>query len=303
MQKIAPELQFELRYEAIFKDRWRSLKSALKSKTLTVARLNRFLPHTLVAPLVAERPSLGEIGLEDCYLGEFKNPGDVLIQGKAPYYLLDAASIFPCKALQVEPGQSVLDLCAAPGGKALVLIQELWKTPGKKSEFIANEQSDIRRARMAKVFEQYLPREVFTKIKVTPHDAMKWGLYEQDRYDRILVDVPCSGERHLLQDASELAKWSPSRSKNLAIRQFAMISAALTALKPGGILVYSTCALNPQENDEVVLKLLQRHSDKCEVLPIEECPIGETTRLGWQILPDRDRFGPIYFAKIQKRLA
>ena len=122
--------------------------------------------------------------------------------------------------------------------------------------------------------------------------------YETSAYDGILLDVPCSSERHVLSSPPHLAAWSPARIKNLAYRQWALLSGAWLVLKPGGYLVYSTCALSPAENDDVVQKLFQKYDD---AIRIESESLGERTQWGVHILPDAaEGAGPIYYAILGK---
>jgi 16S rRNA C967 or C1407 C5-methylase (RsmB/RsmF family) len=126
-------------------------------------------------------------------------------------------------------------------------------------------------------------------------------LYETEAFDRVLVDAPCSGERHLLANKSELEVWSPARSKNLAVRQYALLASALAVVKRGGRVVYSTCSISPLENDGVVAKLLKKRPGEVRILKPEGLSDKtEPTEHGAIVLPDRDGRGPIYFSVIER---
>ncbi len=212
-------------------------------------------------------------------------------------YFLDRASLLAAESLEVGDGHRVLDLCAAPGGKSLVLAGAM----GGRGTLTVNERSSARRARLVRVLDEHLPEEVRNRIDVTGHDAARWGLHEQNAYDRVLLDVPCSSERHLLHSPPHLDAWSPARTKHLAVQAYAMLASGFEALVPGGMLLYSTCALSPLENDRVVEKLLRKKGDRCETLALR-LPEGEETEHGLQIWPDRSGgIGPIYCARIGKR--
>ena len=215
-------------------------------------------------------------------------------------YFLDAASLLPVDALKPEEGSNFLDLCAAPGGKSLAIASRMPPT----ARLTANDRSASRRGRLHRVLEEHLPPAAAARISVTGHDAARWGLYEQNLYDRVLADVPCSSERHLVQDPRYLTEWSPARTRHLAIQAFAILAAGFTALAPGGILVYSTCALSSLENDAVAGKLLKRRGAQALLLPLrdDELPSGaERTDHGVIILPDRaGGRGPIYCARFTK---
>ena len=224
-------------------------------------------------------------GLRDA-LAAPPNP-DAHLEGLVKPYYLDAASVRAARALGVEPGESVLDLCAAPGGKTLVLALAL----GGRGQLVANDRSADRRARLRRVVSEHLPAELQALVTVTGHDATKWGLHEQERYDRVLLDAPCSSERHLIRSPGYLSDWSPHRTKVLAQQALAMLCASLEALRPGGTLVYSTCSINPEENED----LLERFASKR--------PGRWTLQEQTLVLPDESKGeGPLFWAKLVKKL-
>jgi 16S rRNA C967 or C1407 C5-methylase (RsmB/RsmF family) len=226
-----------------------------------------------------------------------------------PYYL-DPASVIVGMALDVHPGQDVVDLCAAPGGKSLVLACCL----GGNGRLVANERSATRRARLHRVLDGHLTDAARKLVTVTGHDATRWALHEPQSYDRVLADVPCSSERHVIGSAGDLQRWSPSRPKRLAQAAYAIGCAAVDAARPGGLVAYSTCALSPLENDAVIERLL--HRGKGQLVPAsprvggtgsvdsapEATPLEwESTEFGQIALPDRNNgSGPMYFALLQK---
>lgn len=284
---------FEAYHSALFGARWNELRAELIKPARQVGRLNGF--------------AAASVPINQNNLHDFAGCRAVTDVNQLPtpkknqnslydYYLLDGASIWPVRALRVEARESVLDLCAAPGGKALIIAEAL----GQDGQLVVNELSDRRRARLKAVLRDYVPSEVLERIRVTGHDAARWCLYETSSYDRILCDVPCSGERHLLHDPGELDEWSQSRAKNLAVRQYAILASALQVVRPGGRIVYSTCSINPIENDQVIARLLKKRRGEVEVQH-EKFALGEATELGWSIMPDRaEGYGPIYFSILQR---
>lgn len=214
-----------------------------------------------------------------------------------PYYL-DKASVYAAESLPALDEGYCLDMCAAPGGKTLVLAARM----GRTVRIQANELSRPRRARLLTVLDEHLPPETRARIAVTGFDAATIPRYRREYYDRILLDAPCSSERHVMADAKYLACWTPARIKTLALRQWALLSAAFLLLKPGGFLTYATCALSDTENDGVVQKLLKKYGSAAAVrdsLPPVPC---EKTRFGRSFLPDTCAgSGPLYFSLIEKR--
>lgn len=212
-----------------------------------------------------------------------------------PYYM-DRTSIETAMLLDVQPGDTVLDMCAAPGGKSIVLALAL----SGSGELVSNDRSSDRRERMKRAFTSSLPESFRSIITVTGHDASKWGLYEKERYDRILLDAPCSSERHVIQSKEHLSEWSPSRPKRLAALQYSMLSSALIALKPGGRVLYSTCSINPAEDEGIIERLMSRKEGIARHIDIH-LEYGEKRSYGMIVLPDNaDGRGPMYAALLEK---
>ncbi len=279
---------FDAHYREIFGDRWTSLRPALLESRTQVARLNRFHP----APWNALPTDAQEV-LPGCYRHAELTPPTG--PPPLPYYLMDGASVLAARALQVQSGEDVLDLCAAPGGKTLILAEAL----AEAGALTSNDSSRGRLQRLRVVLDSYLPGALRSRVRVTGFDASRWGLHEPERYDRILVDAPCSSEAHVLADPKALAAWTPARPRQLSIRQGAILAAAIDSAAPGARLVYSTCALDPRENDGVVQKLLKKRRGR---VALDESigSQGERTRCGSLLLPDQTGFGPIYFAVLRK---
>lgn len=217
-------------------------------------------------------------------------------EGLVKTYFLDEASIIAANLLPVSECDHVLDMCAAPGGKSLVIANKLQGT----GSLTCNDRSSQRRLRLRKVLDEHLPETWRATVSITSHDASKWGLYEQSAFDAILLDAPCSSERHVLQDPKVLALWGPARTKHLAVQQFAMLAAALEAVKPGGHVLYSTCSISTLENEAVVERLAKKRSGRYEEIPVE-APFSEELSHGRIILPDTAQGkGPLYFCLIRR---
>jgi 16S rRNA C967 or C1407 C5-methylase (RsmB/RsmF family) len=298
MKSAVGEKAFDLFFSEIYSERWPQIKEALLNHEKKIARQNLFYKESFDLPGV-----LGPCAdLKNCF--ELSEDFDLGIYSTTilPFYRMDPASLFPALALQVRPGEMVLDMCAAPGGKSLVLIEDLvgrGDEPDLSGRFVANEMSAKRRFRMMSVFKRYLPPEVRRMVKIKGVDASIIGLERKLTFDRILLDAPCSGERGVVNKKSELSLWKPKRSKNFGIRQYSLLSSAFMALKPGGRIVYSTCSISPYENDDVIAKLHKRHEGKFKILksPFDE---GESTQYGTQFLPDQKGWGPIFYSIIEK---
>jgi 5-methylcytosine rRNA methyltransferase NSUN4 len=289
---------FDSYYASVYGPRWAPLRESLLMPVRQVARINGF----------ADESWQGRLG-EGSKIVSFAGFRAVVVEslperlepradssGLMDFYFMDPASIVAAAALGVEEGLDVLDLCAAPGGKSLLLAEGI----GESGNLVCNEMSDRRRGRLSAVLHDYLPRAVLERVKVSGHDGARWCLYQKSAFDRVLVDAPCSGERHLLADQEEMKLWSTARSKNLAVRQYALLASALAVVRPGGRVVYSTCSISPLENDAVVARLLKKRGGELKISK-PNFEIGEPTDLGWMILPDRTGFGPIYFSIIERQ--
>jgi 5-methylcytosine rRNA methyltransferase NSUN4 len=281
---------FDLFYAEMYGERWSRLKKSLTTPKRHVALLNPFskfkFPETPV--------HISGLSFEHDVKESFPRP-EKTEEGYLNYYLLDAASILPVEALELAPGDRVVDLCAAPGGKSLLCALKLQN----QGLLVSNDRSAARRARIHRIFDDYLPKTQQKNHKVTGHDAAKWCLYEKSIYDKVLLDAPCSSERHLLESPKELSLWAPGRTKAIAVSQFAMLASALDIVKKDGLIVYSTCALSRLENDDIISKLHQKRSGRFEVIR-KEFPFGEPTEFGWQVLPDVTGWGPFYLALIRR---
>ena len=224
-------------------------------------------------------------------------------------YFLDRASILAALSLHLpfvhdkEYIPLILDACAAPGGKTLILASRM----GKNTELLANEYSRERRRRLDMVLEKHLCPEIRSKLKVTGFNAAEAAgrQSERNRFTAIMLDVPCSSERHVIQNNEALEKWRPARPRFLANRQWALLSAAFLLLANGGSLVYATCSINPAENDQVAGHLLKKYNkpgaEQLCILDKPDFSSGEETEYGRIVLPDvSEGAGPLYVARFKK---
>lgn len=179
------------------------------------------------------------------------------VTGVYSHFLMDGASILPAIFLGIKPGDRVLDACAAPGGKSLLLLQTLYP-----NILVSNDIAQSRVNRVKKIFKEFVcdfdSKWLNKRCFITDQDAR--GIEEYNQYDRILVDVPCTTDRHTLTE-NENNMFKPSRVKErlrIPELQAAILTNCLRLLKPGGSLVYSTCSLSPIQNDGVVHMALSK---------------------------------------------
>ncbi|AEF80125.1 16S rRNA methyltransferase [Leadbettera azotonutricia] len=194
----------------------------------------------------------------------------------------------------------VLDACAAPGGKSLVMASRM----NKETSLLCNELSAERRRRLVNVLDGHLDIEKRGRVKVSGFDTAAQGgrKSEHGRFGAILLDAPCSSERHVINDETALAKWTSARPRSLARRQWALLSSCFLMLEPGGSLVYATCALGEEENDGVLARLFEKYGSEI-IADDPDIAEGEKTAHGRLILPDKDNgMGPMYVARIRKKV-
>ncbi|MGN0364267.1 MAG: RsmB/NOP family class I SAM-dependent RNA methyltransferase [Bilifractor sp.] len=169
------------------------------------------------------------------------------------YYLQEPSAMTPASRLPVEPGDRVLDLCAAPGGKATELAAKL-KGQGI---LVANDVSNARAKALLRNLELFGTENMF----VTNETPERLREVFAGCFDKILVDAPCSGEGMFRKNPEVADTWSLDRVRSLAAQQREILRNAYVMLKPGGYLLYSTCTFSPDEDEQVVSWALQSFPD------------------------------------------
>lgn len=164
------------------------------------------------------------------------------------YYLQEPSAMAPAAFLPVEPGDRVLDLCAAPGGKTTVLAAKL-----QGQGFLLANDISISRCR---ALQKNIQMAGITNAMVICEAPQKLAERFPNYFDKILIDAPCSGEGMFRKEPSMAKDWSPSEVEKYSKIQKEILLSAAHMLKPGGCLLYSTCTYSPEENEQVVETLL-----------------------------------------------
>ncbi|MGG3885155.1 RsmF rRNA methyltransferase first C-terminal domain-containing protein [Brevibacillus panacihumi] len=199
----------------------------------------------------------------------FRYPDEVR-PGKHPYhacglyYLQEPSAMSPAEALGAQPGERILDLCAAPGGKSTQLAAAL----RGEGLLIANEIHPQR----ARILAENLERCAVRNAVVTNETPERLQERFPQFFDRILVDAPCSGEGMFRKLPEAITDWSEEKVAECHRMQIDILDAAAGMLKPGGTLVYSTCTFAPLENEQSITSFLARHPEFSLIaLPHHEC--------------------------------
>jgi NOL1/NOP2/sun family putative RNA methylase len=192
------------------------------------------------------------------------------------YYIQDLSSCMAVDSLDIEPGQVVLDVAAAPGGKTTFMAQKM----NNSGAIIAIEPN----GRRARSMSFNLARCGVYNTCILKMDALQVAKFEI-KFDRVLLDAPCSCEGVIAKDPTRKISHTPQDVDYCSGMQQRLIQAAASSVKPGGILVYSTCSFAPEENEMVVDKLLQDFIN-ITVEPIEYGSSG-LTRFGDLIFDDQ----------------
>ena len=178
------------------------------------------------------------------------------------YYLQEPSAMTPAACLPIKEGDRVLDLCAAPGGKATELAAKLRRT----GVLVANDISNSRAKALLKNLELFGAGNILVTSE-TPERLLN---YFEGWFDKILVDAPCSGEGMFRKEPSMVKDWLEKGPDYYAEIQRTVVTAAAKLLRPGGQLVYSTCTFSKHENEETIERLIKEEGFTLLPLPLPE---------------------------------
>jgi 16S rRNA C967 or C1407 C5-methylase (RsmB/RsmF family)/NOL1/NOP2/fmu family ribosome biogenesis protein len=188
---------------------------------------------------------------EGFHLPEGTRVGDTLAHAAGLCYVQEPSAMAVAEALDVRPGQRVLDLAAAPGGKTTQITGRL----GGRGVVVVNEVQPSRTRALAGNLDRWgSPRTMLAGETVA---RLAGRLPEL--FDRVLLDAPCSGEGLFRRRPAAAAQWRPGHVRGNAERQRALLADAAALVRPGGVLVYSTCTFAPEENEQQVAGFLATH--------------------------------------------
>lgn len=187
------------------------------------------------------------------YYADSRRPGLHPYHRAGVYYIQEASAMAPVVCAEIKPGEKVLDLCAAPGGKSSRAAAALQGS----GILVSNEIVPSR----AKILSFNLERMGVKNAIVTNESPADLEKFFPAFFDKIIVDAPCSGEGMFRKDPSAVSQWSQQRPDACAVRQGLILDSADKMLSAGGRIIYSTCTFAPQENEMAVAAFLDRHPE------------------------------------------
>ncbi len=191
----------------------------------------------------------------------------------------EIVSMIPVLAMDISPGETVLDMCASPGSKTTQIAECL----GDSGIVFANEISNSRANTLVSNVQRHASRSTI----VINHDGRHIPKVPMEGFDKILVDVPCTGSATTRKNPEVWGKWSPKGGRSLHDLQINLLRKAVSLVRPGGVIVYSTCSLDPIENEAVVAEII-RTEKNLELLPVSEILPNLPGRGGFSSWPDID---------------
>lgn len=242
---------------------------------------------------------------KDGYYYKAENqPGKHPYHEAGVYYIQEPSAMAPAEYLDASPGDKILDLCAAPGGKTTQIAGKM----AGEGLLICNEIHPAR----AKILSENVERMGICNAIVTNETPQKLSENFIEYFDKILVDAPCSGEGMFRKNEVACEEWSRDNVNLCANRQDEILDCAAKMLRPGGRLVYSTCTFAPEENEGSISRFLKRFPE-FEIIPVEKAEGMTGGNPGWtedaaeriedtiRLFPHKLRGEGHYLAVLQKK--
>jgi NOL1/NOP2/sun family putative RNA methylase len=219
---------------------------------LEVAELEAFVGQSL------ERVPWCDVGVYVSHESRLNSMrlGSSWLHAAGGLYVQEASAMAVVRALEPQPGERILDLCAAPGGKSTHIAQLMRSESVRSGLLVTNEIVQSR----ARILAENLERLGFPGV-IMNEDPARLAAAWPAFFDRVLVDAPCGGEGMFRKDPDAAREWTPSTPAICARRQTQIMNSAAILLKPGGVMVYSTCTFAPEENEMVIESFLEAHPE------------------------------------------
>ncbi len=241
---------------ALLGDEFPAFLASYEQPPMTGLRANtlKIVPQTLAESLSIDLTPVP--WSTDAFLvaaADHARPGKHPYHAAGLYYLQDPSAMMPVEVLDPQPGETVLDLSAAPGGKSTQIAARL----AGRGLLIANEVVQKRGWELAGNLERWGA----TNVAITAETPERLAERFPDFFDAVLVDAPCSGEGMFRKSLAARRAWTPALVEGCALRQKGILEQAALLVRPGGRLVYSTCTFAPEEDEGAVVRFLTRHPE------------------------------------------
>ena len=286
--RALPALFLERLRRIVPAQRWEAIVSTFTEPKPTTFRVN-----SLKLPLEAAREQLTTEGFHvervawypDAMIlrrGRLRELQQTALYQRGAIYVQSLSSMLPPLILAPRPGETVLDIAAAPGSKTTQMAC-LMRGQGR---IVANDNNRVRGFKL----RANVAQQAAGNVEITLCDGEAFGRRHPEAFDRVLADVPCTAEgRFQTAEPKSYRFWKPMKIREMVRKQKRLLAASIAALRPGGVLVYSTCTFAPEENEAVIHRALERFGDAITLEPIALKLSNVTTGLtAWE----RESFHP-----------
>lgn len=262
--KVLPEAFLNRLHAIVPSQKWDQIANTFSEPKPTTFRVN-----TLKTNAETVRETLGQSGFRsepvswysDAFVlksGRLRELQETQSYREGEIYVQALSSMVPVMVLDPKPGETILDLTAAPGSKT-TQIASLMRGEGK---IVANDNNKVRFFRLKSNIELQGASSVTLSLK----HGESFGRMYPEQFDRVLLDAPCSAEgRFNVREPASYRYWKEAKVREMARKQRRLLLSGLSALKPGGVLVYSTCTFAPEENEEIIDWALQKSNGNIQV--------------------------------------
>ncbi len=279
----------------------------------TTFRVNtlKTTPEAVKEQLVAEGFKLERVAwYHDAMIlrgGRLRELQETTLYQNGTIYVQSLSSMLPPLVLAPQPGESILDIAAAPGSKTTQMAC-LMRGEGR---IVANDSNRIRFFKL----KANLTQQAAVNVEATLYYGEMFGKRHPGAFDRVLVDVPCTTEgRFETSDPKTYRFWQPRKIHEMVRKQRRLLVSAIEALRPGGVLVYATCTFAPEENEGIVSIVLEQFGDAVALEPInlqfsntlpgltswERYRFDPSMKLARRVFPTEEMEG-FFLAKLRKR--
>ncbi|MQS88544.1 RsmF rRNA methyltransferase first C-terminal domain-containing protein [Companilactobacillus mishanensis] len=289
--------EFKEKYTNLLGDRAPKLFSAIETEIENAFRINPLKPGYKTLTESLERP------IEYTDIGFYGDIDGNSIDHLCGYiYSQEPSAMYVAEVLDAKPGETVLDLCAAPGSKTTHIASKM----ASEGLLVSNEINYKR----AKVLSSNVERMGIRNTVVTNNSPKDFEKDFNNYFDKILVDAPCSGEGMFRKDPESVKYWSKEYVESCANRQKHIMDSAYKLLNNGGTFVYSTCTFSPEENEENIDYFLNKYPDM-QIVEIKKYPGMEDGKPEWgndnqnltkalRMFPDQFKGEGHFICKMQK---